>query len=153
MDTNGGDIQSAFADLITCWDLNTDPDRQEPWNMTLPVVDCPSNNMGVCAELRGAVNVNVLWITEAGEDPHYDNAPTQMNNVPGYSSWASTDPNGSVRWNSFAQNFNLQNVDGSLAPYAKKSIYFLPDCTPHEPGGRSGGHNFGVLAEIPVLVQ
>jgi hypothetical protein len=47
----------------------------------------------------------------------------------------------------------LKNVDGSQAPYDKKSIYFLPDCTPHELTGVSGGYNFGILAKIPVLVK
>jgi hypothetical protein len=69
------------------------------------------------------------------------------------SSWTNDNPDGEIRWNSFAEHFRLQNVDGSPAPYANKSIYFLPDCTPHEPAGTSGGHNFGVLARIPVLVQ
>jgi len=35
----------------------------------------------------------------------------------------------------------------------KKTIYFAPNCTPSEPGGRTGGVNYGVLAKIPVLVN
>ena len=152
MATNGGDIQSAFNQLIACWEAETG--KTQPWNMTLPVVTCPDPNVGTCEELVGAVNVNVVWITGAGEDPAYENAPTQMAGLEGgVSPWSSADPSGVNRWNSFAQHFNLRNVDGSPAPYAKKSIYFLPDCTPHEPGGVSGGENFGVQAEIPVLVQ
>jgi Flp pilus assembly protein TadG len=143
--TNGGEIQSAFSELIDCWNNRSNP--SEPWNLTLPVVTCPDNNVGTCEEVRGAVNLNIVWITGSGEDPGYNNAPTQMG------SWSNNDPDGQVRWNSFVQNFNLQNVDGSPAPYAKKSIYFLPDCTPHEPTGVSGGENFGVLAKIPVLVE
>jgi Flp pilus assembly protein TadG len=152
MATSGGDIQSAFNQLIACWKSETG--QVQPWNMTLPVVTCPSNNVGTCEELRGAVNVNVVWITEAGEDPAYDNAPTQMAGLEDVvAPWASADPSGENRWNSFVQHFNLLNVDGTPVPYAKKSIYFLPDCTPHEPGGVSGGENFGIQAEIPVLVQ
>jgi hypothetical protein len=56
-------------------------------------------------------------------------------------------------WDSFVSHFNLQNQDGSAAQCAKKSLYFKPDCTPHEPTGRSGGENFGVLSQIPVLVE
>jgi Flp pilus assembly protein TadG len=37
--------------------------------------------------------------------------------------------------------------------WKQKTIYFLPDCTPHEPIGRTGGENFGILAQIPVLVD
>jgi hypothetical protein len=146
MATSGGEIQSAFNKLIQCW--VTETNKIEPWNLTLPVVSCPSNNVGTCEKVRGAVNVNIVWITEAGEDPTYSKAPVQMGN------WSS-DPNldGQTRWDSFVTHFSIQNVDGTPAPYAKKSIYFLPDCDPHIPLGVSGGENFGILAEIPVLVK
>jgi Flp pilus assembly protein TadG len=150
--TNGGEIQSAFNQLIQCWAGETG--KTQPWNMTLPVVSCPNNNVGTCEGLKGAVNVNVVWITEAGEDPGYNNAPTEMAGVGDeYGSWSSSSSDGQVRWNSFVTHFNLKNVDGSAAPYQKKAIYFLPDCTPHEPAGTTGGENFGVLAKIPVLVK
>ena len=67
--------------------------------------------------------------------------------------WSNSDSNGEVRWNSFVNHFNLKNVDGDPAPYAPKSIYFKPDCTPHEPAGVTGGENFGIMAKIPVLVK
>jgi len=152
MATNGGEIQSAFNQLIQCWAAATG--KIQPWNVTLPVVSCPGNNVGTCEEVQGAVNLNIIWITEAGEDPSYSNAPSQMAGVGEFGNWSSSDPDGQTRWNSFVLHFNLQNVpDGAPAPYVKKSIYFLPDCTPHEPAGGSGGDNFGVLARIPVLVE
>jgi hypothetical protein len=145
MATNGGQIQSAFNSLRTCWENTTN--QNQLWNLTLPVVTCPGNNVGTCQEFVGAVNVNVVWITGAGEDPSYLDAPRAME------SWSSADPDGQARWNDFVTYFNLQNVDGSPAPYVKKSIYFLPDCTPHVPSGGNGGANFGVLAKVPVLVN
>ena len=146
MATSGGDIQSAFNDLIQCWESETG--KTQPWTLTLPVIDCgDANNVGTCAEIVGAVELNIVWITGAGEDPGYNNAPTQMGD------WSNSDPDGATRWNDFVTSFNLMNADGTPAPYAKKSIYFLPDCTPHEPKGISGGENFGILAKIPVLVQ
>jgi Flp pilus assembly protein TadG len=150
--TNGGEIQSAFNELLQCW-LDTTGQTQ-PWNMTLPVVTCPGNNVGTCEELIGAVNVNVIWVTGAGDDPSYLYAPTQMAGIGDFGDW-SMDPStpGQTRWNSFVGHFQLKNVDGSPAPYSKKSIYFLPDCTPHEPSGVSGGDNYGVLAKVPVLVE
>lgn len=152
MGTNGGEIQAAFNDLIDCWESATG--KAEPWGLTLPVVSCPSNNMGTCEELRGAVEVKVIWITEGGTDPDYTNAPTQMAGITDVvSAWSSSEVDGEVRWNSFVQHFNLKNVDGTPVPYAKKSIYFLPDCTAHEPAGVTGGENFGILAQYPVLVQ
>jgi Flp pilus assembly protein TadG len=68
---------------------------------------------------------------------------------------------GKVRWASFIRHFNLKNVSVTEdneevvkpAPYAIKSIYFLPDCSAHELAGRTGGENFGVLAKIPALVH
>jgi hypothetical protein len=145
MATNGGDIQSAFSKLRDCWTNQTG--QSEIWNLTLPVVTCPSNNVGTCEALVGAVNLNVVWITGAGEDPGFNAAPYQMGG------WSSSDTDGQVRWNSFVNHFNLQNADGTSAPYAKKSIYFLPDCSPHELAGGTGGRNFGILAKIPVLVD
>jgi len=143
--TNGGEIQSAFNQLIQCWDDTTG--KTQPWELTLPVIECPGNNVGTCEKTVGAVTINVVWITEAGEDPGYTDAPTQMG------SWSSSDPDGQVRWNDFVLHFNLQDVDGSPAPYEKKSIYFLPSCEYHELAGLSGGENFGILAKIPVLVH
>jgi hypothetical protein len=145
--TSGGDIQSAFNKLIECWNTYRSANGDVSWEVTLPVVSCPGNNITTCQEVRGAVTLNIVWITDAGEDPTYTNAPTEMGG------WSSSDPNGQVRWNSFVENFKLQNVDGSPAPYAKKSIYFLPSCEPHDPKGVSGGENFGILAKIPVLVK
>jgi Flp pilus assembly protein TadG len=154
MATNGGDIQSAFNDLIQCWADNTS--KIQLWPLTLPVIDCgDQNNVGTCQELVGAVEVNVVWITGAGEDPHYNDAPKQMDDwvCPSDCNCPGPDCNGKCCWEDFVSHFNLQNVDGTPAPYAKKSIYFLPDCNPHVPAGVSGGENFGILAKIPVLVK
>lgn len=145
MATNGGEIASAFKKFRQCWEDNTG--RTTSWTLTLPVVECPSNNMGTCEKLVGAVTVNVVWVTGEGDDPSYSDAPWTME------AWSSTDPDGQQRWASFAQYFNLQNVDGTPAPYQKKAIYFKPDCAPHIPSGTTGGENFGILAKIPVLVK
>jgi Flp pilus assembly protein TadG len=151
--TNGGQIQSAFSDLYDCWDAHTE--HRHEWNLTLPVISCPGNNVGTCEEVVGAVNVDVIWITGAGEDPQYKEAPTEIHYGGGVWSYLpdAGNTNGLERWESFASYFNLKNVDGSSAPYDNKSIYFLPNCEPHIPAGRSGGENFGILARIPVLVN
>jgi Flp pilus assembly protein TadG len=146
MATSGGEIQSAFNKLINCWETESNG-RTQSWNLTLPVVTCPSNNVGTCEQVVGAVNVDIVWITGSGADPGYNNAPTRMDG------WSNNNPDGSVRWSDFVAHFQLHNQDGSDAPYAKKSIYFKPSCTPHDPEGISGGSNFGILARIPVLVQ
>ena len=146
METTGGEVQVAFDALRACWDSETG--TTQLWPLTLPVIDCgDENNVGTCEGIVGAVELNIVWITGGGEDPLYKDAPTQMDE------WSNSDPDGVARWNDFVTYFNLVNADGTPAPYAKKSIYFLPDCTPHEPKGVSGGENFGILAKIPVLVQ
>ena len=94
----------------------------------------------------GAVNVNILWIT--GKCGGCDDVPTQMGD------WTCPNPGDSkVCWQSFVDYFNLQEADGSPAQYRKNTIYFKPDCSPHERKGRTGGENFGVLAKVPVLVK
>jgi Flp pilus assembly protein TadG len=143
--TNGGEIASAFKKFRDCWASKTG--KNKPWNLTLLVIDCPGNNVGPCETVVGAVTVNIVWITGEGEDPKYNEAPTQMEK------WSNQDPDGRIRWTSFVQNFGLKNLDNTPAPYEKKSIYFLPDCSPHNPTGRTGGDNFGILAKIPVLVK
>jgi Flp pilus assembly protein TadG len=144
--TNGGEIQTAFQKLFDCWVANSQ-NKTQPWNLTLPVVTCQDNNVGTCEEVVGAVNLSIVWIND-GNDPQFDNLPEQMG------TWtADANHSGLDSWNDFAGAFKLQNVNGDSAPYAKKSIYFLPDCSPHDLAGVSGGQNFGVLARIPVLVN
>ncbi|RLA14850.1 MAG: hypothetical protein DRQ52_03150 [Gammaproteobacteria bacterium] len=165
MNTNNGQNQPDFVDLESCWVGKTD--RTEPWNITLPVINC-DGNIAPCNELIGAVNVNVIWIQNKAQSAHIDNpgmAPSSMDcdDCPQGSWTAPLDPSGNPvggiqRWDSFVDHFQLKNSDGSSATYAsggwrQKTVYFLPDCTPHEPSGTTGGENFGILAKIPVLVQ
>ena len=142
---SGGDMPVAFSLLRDRWEDVTDKD--ESWRITLPVVECPNKTM------VGAVTVNIVWITGEVEDPAYSDAPWVMEDPRDQTTWSSNDPDGQVRWNSFVQNFNLQKMDGSSAPYQEKVVYFLPDCNYHKPAGRTGGENFGVLAKIPVLAK
>ena len=145
--TNGMDA-SVFKKYLydDCW-INNSANRTKIWNLTLPVIDCPSNVVGpTCSKLMGAVTIGIVWINEQN-DPQYKDAPYKMGN------WESSDPDGKVRWASFVNYYNLKNLDGSPASYMDKTIYFLPDCTPHEPTGTSGGQNFGILAKTPVLVK
>jgi len=187
MATNGGDIQSAFNILINRWKTCAtnsvfDADGNEigrtpidiidadgnpgadgvpdlPWCTTLPIISCPGNNVGPCSNITGAVKVCIVWITEAGDDPHFNNAPDHMDDwVCDETLWNPDEkPDlGEECWGQFVNHFNLINVPGSEppgAPYEKKGIYFKPDCTPEVLAGVSGGSNYGVLAKIPILVE
>jgi Flp pilus assembly protein TadG len=155
----GGVQDTTLDDLVDCWLAATE--GKVPWSMTLPVVECPGNNVSNCAPLVGAVNVHILWIIHKN-DPHFDDVPREMT-VSGDTptNWSCAPGiDGFTCWKSFVDQFNLQNVEGPPESdedyeemYQKKNIFFLPDCTVHEPVGKTGGENFGILAEIPVLVK
>jgi len=59
-DKNDPDGDGILKDI---WNMDV-PD--EPWTMTLPVVDCPGNNVENCAKLIGAVQVSLVWMTGEG---------------------------------------------------------------------------------------
>ncbi len=183
MGTVGGMQDSVYSDLRSCWinnpDLAKNPDGKpkESWNMSLPVIDCPANNVSPCSEVVGAVNLDMLWIKQSGADPQFTDIPLQMS--AGDINW-SCSLGGRIQtiygdvstlrardltfddrvncWNEFATAFNLRTADGTSVgtlthSELQKTIFFRPDCTPHELKGRTGGENFGVLAKIPVLVE
>jgi Flp pilus assembly protein TadG len=160
MGTTNGVQGNTVTGLYNCWQsYEKGKNPPQPWLLTLPVIDCPGNTLTNCQEVVGAVDLNVIWIVDKN-DPQYKEAPTQMGNwicpsACGGPSECCWDGNNSAKppsW-SFVGHFNLQNLDGSPATYQQKTIYFLPDCNPHEPVGGTGGQNFGILAKYPVLVK
>lgn len=167
------------ANLVDCWKsafYDSDGDNEKdspvdtdgdgwpdmPWNVNLPVVNCPDTQVSNCMETCGAVSANIVWILEKDNDIDTD-APKKMFNPLKNGLWENNSADGGERWNSFVDEFNLKDPHGQPAYYTddpsdndgfkKKTIYFLPDCTPHELKGITGGHNYGVLARIPVLVK
>ena len=170
MGTTGGELQNSFDRFINCWksgrnDLNNDGVREspvdtdndgwpdQPWALTLPVIDCPGNNTGNCSRLMGAVTVNVIWVTRNDKNA-YNEAPRKMADWTCDPPGSTTVSPGQICWQRFRDHFNLSDVSTN-APltYEDKTIYFIPDCTPHEIMGTTGGENFGILARIPVLVN
>ena len=151
MGMNGGDIPSAFTSLRNLWMNITDKER--PWVLALRVIECPGNNLGPSERVVGTVVVDIYWITGEDDDSSYSDAPREMDKRHTDLTWSSSDSDGHVRWNSFVQFFNLKKVDGSPAPYQKKTIYFVPECHHQIPRGRTGGENFGILAKIPLLAK
>ncbi len=151
----GGEISNLHDALRTCFGPST---RTTPWNMTLPVIDCPGNNPGNCATVLGAVNLDILWISDKASNTEKelekeDFPPVSMGPT-AKGTWYPTAGNTRVQnWSSFVSFFNLQTVDGNAATYETRTIYFLPSCSVHEPTGVSGGQNYGILAKIPVLVK
>jgi hypothetical protein len=164
MGTTGGQVQNVYDDIRACWrgvsgiDTNGDGWPDLPWKMTLPVIDCTGNNTGNCSTVVGAVELNVVWITRNDKN-QFAEVPRRMYNPKTGNLWnCSTTATGKTAgqqcWNEFVTAFNLQDVlNNSPAFYEDKTIYFLPDCTPHVPAGITGGQNFGILARIPVLVK
>jgi len=162
--STGGVQASTLNKLYECWEkLENSNNKKENWNMTLPVIECPKNNVSNCATLVGAVNVDLIWIIEKN-DPKYNNVPREMTikDKDGVTtdSWTSAEPDGFTRWKSFVDHFDLANVNGPPATdpeyaemYQNKNMFFLPSCEFHEPTGVSGGENFGIMARIPKLVE
>ena len=136
-------------------------------HMTLPVVDC-EDDPTTCAKLVGAVTVTVVHMTQ---DPNYKDLPgtiePQADGDPDLA-WdrkaaneacvGKENPDKCV-WEEFVKYYGLvqaklnPETNSNSAEYHAKSIYFLPHCEPHVPIGVTGGENFGMLAEIPVLVR
>jgi hypothetical protein len=167
--TTNGQIQNVYDDIRSCWwgnpayDTNGDGIPDLPFPMTLPVIDCPGGAVGNCSDVLGAVEVKVVWINL--------NDKNQMIEVPRkMAGWPEAgnplrDPTtgmctgtGAECWASFATYFQLQDLMNGVPAdlsefYQNKTMYFLPDCTPHVPTGVTGGENFGILAKIPVLVK
>jgi hypothetical protein len=133
-----------------------------PWSLTLPTISCGDDNPGPCNMMTGAVTLYVVWITRQGTDPQYTRVPDHMGDWGpnlGPDKYPVQRPNETDKdyrmrlWDSFVDHFELVNVDESPAPYNDMSLYFKPDCEHAETAGVTGGHNFGVLAKVPVLVK
>jgi hypothetical protein len=122
--------------------------------------------------LVGAVEVTIVHITQ---NPNYMDLPEHKNAYkdadgnkiieawdPPLSCSSDPEPDKCV-WYHFAAHYNLKGADVNpdapagydpkIAAYQQKTIFFLPSCEDHIPQGVTGGENFGILAEIPVLVE
>ncbi|WP_136805714.1 pilus assembly protein TadG-related protein [Desulfosediminicola flagellatus] len=155
MGTQNGVQDNILGNLVDCWIKNADTDEDGvpdvTWSMVLPVIDCFEDN--TCSPLVGAVQVNIVWIIHKN-DPLMDEVPRKMGD------WSCDDTDPYTCWKSFVDNFGLENVSGPPQTqadyeemYQKKNIFFLTECTKLEPRGTSGGNNFGILADVPVLVE
>jgi hypothetical protein len=172
MATNGGTISDVMKNyIIPCWEAETD--KNKPWSMVLPVINCQDPNVGTCEEAIGAVTINVIWIIDQQDNKCGKELPEEMSGVPMgggnyFPDWTRAravaelggTPTDCEIWEHFADNFQLKNLvaeNGDLifgtAPYARHSMYFAPNCDIHQSGGTTGGVNFGVRADIPVIVN
>jgi len=178
MGAQGGVQMVTLADLRDCWmngfnDLNNDGVREtsidtdgdgipdQPWGLTLPVIDCPGNNVSNCSKVVGVVKLDVVlitgnvghWVDDNDPDGGPESGAPEDVVLDFMDDWTNNDPDAKERWDGFVDHFKLVNVDNQPAPFARKSIYFLPNCEAHIPTGTSGGVNYGILAKIPVLVE
>lgn len=162
----GGEVQVSFDDMMGCGDFdNSGLIRDQPWKLTLPVVDCdgtPGSGtmtggpIGGCYQVTGAVTIEVVLITRTfpnNEANKYDDLPPKMGD------WTNpNNPDGVENWKSFVSAFDL-HVNGVPATSAsgmgfyEKTIYARPTCEKVAPSGKTGGINTGVMAEVPVLVK
>ena len=174
--TSNGEEDPTFKNIFDCWHNGVDADGNpidtdgdgipdQPWPLTLPVVDCESSN--TCATLVGAVVINVIWM-HYHHNTKYDKinsdemVPTRMGD---WSCETGGTPEGrQACWRGFVDEFNLRNLDMNidypLEPEDYKSmyeqfsnIYFLPSCDDVEPTGGTGGEDFNIRAKYPKLVE
>lgn len=147
-------VQSSFAN---CWRTMNSPlhaceaDSPEnpihPWPMTLPVIACTEDQPN-CRPLVSAVSVDVLWVLRDGNKIDRD-APCKMDD------WDVTGDSlsGEERWEEFVERFDIRSPSGDDAHFAKKTVYFAPNCKTIQLGGHGGKEFNGVFSQIPVLVQ
>jgi hypothetical protein len=99
----GGVQDTIFRDLDTCWRATADSDgdgtQDTTWELTLPVVDCPGNNVSNCPPMIGAVTLKVVWVQR--DNPGYNQAPREM-----------SDPETGVDWpTSEDRSMLVQNLE------------------------------------------
>jgi hypothetical protein len=181
MEVIGGEVQTVFDAINSCWhslseiDINPidttsctfkkTPDEQpdQPWSVTLPVIQCNDSNPGPCNQLMGAIALNILWINRSVANVEGDTlnkeAPWEMGDWDARAADDISDVcDGKQRWDSFVNHFQIKSgPGGELATfdnggYGDNTIYFSPSCEPHVPVGGTGGGNFGIRAAVPVLV-
>ena len=181
--TQGGQMQSAYAPLFSCWKNNVGldsdgdgiPDR--PWSMTLPLIKCNGNNPGPCNMLVGAINVEVLWITNQN-DPHFNKVPSNYSDpetsvqytcpatctpTAGQTVCASlaTEAGRQLCWANFLSTYNVVDDSGNpfsvadaASGYLQKNIFFKPSCTIATVDSSGGGEvASNVVPKIPKLVK
>jgi hypothetical protein len=162
MNLTGGQVQTVFDAIYNCWrneaDTDGDGEPDTPWSMTLPIIECDDSNPGPCNMLIGATAMEVLWIVRSVNRNRIDEeAPRVMGD------WSDDDEDGEDRWDSFVNHFQIRSgPGGELAlwadppgdnGYRASTIYFSPSCDPQVSIGGTGGGNFGIRAEVPVLVH
>jgi hypothetical protein len=180
MATDGGEKEPLLVDLAACW-VDNSLNQTVPWKMTLPVIVCNGKNPGPCNSPIGAVTVNVLWIVnkanKIGDDAPKEMAFPDLNSdgVLNDGVWhapagteGTAEAEGIARWNSFVEAFNIMGFDTNddgvpdhayyndnpqLNGWRQNTIYFAPDCAYHQPKGLTSVLNFGIRAEVPVLVD
>ncbi len=163
--TNNGAITPVMTAVRECWADATG--MTEPWEITLPVVECV--NPPTCSQIVGAVTVKVVWMTDNGADPGFNNIPVAMEGWDGWNTgreglcpgdgWsAATNCAGLTNeacWNNFVYCFDLKYLDSNgipqPVPKVASSLYFVPSC--EFVAGGPGGADFGVISKIPKLVQ
>jgi len=162
MGTTLGVVDAVFdhpnkASFVDCWKTENEDNLYacesveyptQPWPMTLPVIKCTDGQPN-CRPVTGAVSVDVLWVLRDGNKPDRD-APCKMGD-----DWDVVDDNlsGEERWDAFVEIFELKSPSGEDAHFAKKSVYFAPNCIDTHLGGPGGKDFYGVLSKIPVLVK
>jgi Flp pilus assembly protein TadG len=166
--TTNGVVANVFDSLVDCF-FRAGPYTPRVMNVTLPVIDCDAIRSN-CAPVEGFVNIDIVWVQRETNPADDEDVPRELfaaeENEDGTHDriWPFDDfvypDNATIeeRWDDLTEDFNLQLQDGfegrpPLFNPGGKTVYFLPNCEFQEPTGGTGGDFFGILSEIPVLVE
>jgi hypothetical protein len=146
MGAQGGVQSSTLRELIRCWISQTDTDYpngdcipDKVWNMTLPVIDCPGNNVSNCPTLIGVVNVNFAWLL--GNVGKY----VQKNPDPAIDTPIAADhPDAPVPVIACEVQVTVDNGDGTTTTTTE-----LVPCTEFEPDGNKADDCENVIPIVP----
>ena len=181
--TVGGQVQSAFSDLFGCWEATTNRTEPWPMVLPVIKCDGtnpgPCNKViGTVAvnvlyivdqanKIQDDAPMQMIEPGDADGDGEIGTGDGVWN-APEQQAGESAEEYGIRRWDDFVDHFNLMGLDTDgdgypdpaywndnpqLNGWRQKTIYFAPACTVEEPSGLTGGRNFGIRAEVPVLVD
>ena len=157
--TINGEGENALQKLRNCFYKEDPP---QTMNVTLPAINC--NEGPTCGTMITAVNMDIVWITGAGADPDFEDAPEVLDDESGDTIWPETPfpagTPGEDRWVAFVDDFGLENKTGApntrqekLDFYNKKTIYFRTICEEVDTQGDCCGPPTNLLAKYPKLVE
>lgn len=165
--TTKGDVTSFYRPMRDCW-IGKSNNKTKTWQVRIPVIDCDNSP---CNRVVGVIEADILWMTphnaervdganaDVPRKMYYEDASEEIDWWCGKKDDVDKDDDVAINsiskadcWAEFVEVFQItSDAGGDL--WEKEAVYLAPHCDKVEPVGRSGASNFGILAEIPILVR